>query len=159
MQQIVRVESSGNPFAIGVVGGSLVRQPTHVDEALATADSLRRTQRNFSIGLAQINQVHFQRLGWSDDLRRGFDQCANVAAGAGMFNACYQLALARGYTPDEQRGSYTAIHAALSCYYSGDLLMGARLGYVDRVLGVSASAPERAAARRLPSMMLSFKDK
>ena len=37
---LIHVESGGNPFAIGVVGGALVRQPTHLAEAVATATLL-----------------------------------------------------------------------------------------------------------------------
>ena len=38
---LVSVESALNPWAIGVVGGALVRQPRHRAEALATAKALR----------------------------------------------------------------------------------------------------------------------
>jgi type IV secretion system protein VirB1 len=39
-QALVSVESAFNPWAIGVVGGVLVRQPRHRAEALATAKAL-----------------------------------------------------------------------------------------------------------------------
>ena len=68
MQQIVRVESSGNPFAIGVVGGRLERQPRNLPEALATARSLELNGYNYSIGISQVNRGHFSRLGWEKQL-------------------------------------------------------------------------------------------
>ena len=40
-QAIVTVESSFNPYAIGVVNGYLVRQPRNKAEAIATAQALK----------------------------------------------------------------------------------------------------------------------
>jgi hypothetical protein len=40
MQHVVHVESSYNPYAIGVVGGKLARQPRNLAEALATVRML-----------------------------------------------------------------------------------------------------------------------
>ena len=40
MHHVVRVESSGNPYAIGVVGGRLQRQPKNLAEAVATAKNV-----------------------------------------------------------------------------------------------------------------------
>ena len=52
---LVSVESAFNPWAIGVVGGALVRQPRYRAEALATARALQAAGWNFSVGLGQIN--------------------------------------------------------------------------------------------------------
>ena len=60
---LVSVESAFNPWAIGVVGGALVRQPRTRAEALATAKALRDAGWNFSVGLGQINVGNFERLG------------------------------------------------------------------------------------------------
>ena len=65
MGKIVTVESAGNPFSIGVVKARLARQPANLSEAVATVTSLNTSKYNFSIGLAQVNQIHFPRLGWS----------------------------------------------------------------------------------------------
>ena len=40
MEHVVKVESSFNPYAIGVVGGRLARQPRSLAEALSTARML-----------------------------------------------------------------------------------------------------------------------
>lgn len=42
MQHVVRVESSGNPYAIGIVGARLQRQPKNLTEAVATAKMLEQ---------------------------------------------------------------------------------------------------------------------
>lgn len=47
MRHVVRVESSNNQFAIGVVGGRLARQPQTLAEALATARTLEAKGYNF----------------------------------------------------------------------------------------------------------------
>lgn len=116
MQQIYQVESSFNPFAIGVVGDHLVRQPKKLDEAVATANYLASIGRNFSIGQGQVNKIHFDRLGWSTDISAGFDVCLNVQAAFDIYMDCYNRAKTAGFPVD---GDYNATHAALSCYYSG----------------------------------------
>jgi len=57
MAAVVGVESGSNPFAIGVVGGTLVRQPNNLAEATATAQALDRAGYNFSVGIAQVNRL------------------------------------------------------------------------------------------------------
>ena len=66
-QALVSVESAFNPWAIGVGGGALVRQPRHRAEALATARALQAAGWNFSVGLGQINVGNFERLGLTLD--------------------------------------------------------------------------------------------
>ena len=81
MQHIVQVESGANPYAIGVVGGQLARQPRNLDEALATARMLESKGYNFSVGIAQVNRANLGRYGL-DSYRKAFNTCANLAAGA-----------------------------------------------------------------------------
>jgi type IV secretion system protein VirB1 len=47
---LTAVESGHHPFAIGIVGGSLARQPRTLDEAIVTARALKQAGRNFSVG-------------------------------------------------------------------------------------------------------------
>jgi type IV secretion system protein VirB1 len=63
MQAVVHVESSYNPYAIGVVHGRLVRQPHNAAEAVATAEYLSSMGRNFSLGIAQVNRYNLARYG------------------------------------------------------------------------------------------------
>jgi len=123
-QAIVAVESGFNPHAIGVVAGSLERQPRNMDEALATARALQAQGRNFSVGLAQINVHNLDRLGLSLD--SGFDVCTNLTAMQAVLLACHARLAAPA---DSQR----ALRQTLSCYYSGNLSSGIRSGYVRRV--------------------------
>jgi type IV secretion system protein VirB1 len=152
VRQLVRVESGANPYAIGVVGGRLLRQPRDLPEALATARSLEAQGANYSIGISQVNRYHFARLGWRQAMRRGFDACANLGAGAAILQDCHARARAAGLPGAVLDGANPASRAALSCYYSGDFFRGERLGYVAKVVG---AAPFRSApAARPPALPL-----
>ena len=136
---LVSVESSFNPHAIGVVGGALQRQPRTLGEAHATANALRHDGWDFSVGLAQINQRNFQRLGLNLD--SAFDPCQNLRAMQAVLVECMERAVRRA-------PSTVAMGRALSCYYSGDFVTGFAHGYVDRV--VSAARRKPAPASRPP---------
>ena len=130
MLAVIGVESSGNPYAIGVVDGRLERQPETLAEAVSTMRALEAAGWNYSVGLAQVNRQHFERFGFDD--AGAFDACANVAAGAEILAECYGRARAGR---DEQ----PALRAALSCYYSGTFTVGQRpeadgTSYVDRIM-------------------------
>jgi len=62
MRALVNVESSFNPFAIGVVNGKLERQPRNQEEAVATANELERNGYNYSVGYAQVNKHNFKNM-------------------------------------------------------------------------------------------------
>lgn len=119
MQHVVAVESSYNPFAIGVVGGRLVRQPRSLDEAVATARMLEAKGHNFSVGLAQVNRHNLEAQGLAG-YARAFDACSNLAAGARILADCRARA----------GGNWSK---AFSCYYSGNFVTGFRHGYVQKV--------------------------
>jgi type IV secretion system protein VirB1 len=122
---LVSVESAGNPHSIGVVGGALTRQPRDGAEAIATARALRNDGWNFSVGLAQINQANFERLGLTLD--NAFEPCANLRAMQAVLGECFdRAALAWDSQP--------ALRRALSCYYSGNFRTGFVDGYVPRVV-------------------------
>jgi type IV secretion system protein VirB1 len=135
---LVSVESAFNPWAIGVVGGELLRQPRHRAEALTTARALHAAGWNFSVGLGQINIGNFQRLGLTLD--SAFEPCTNLAAMQAVLAECFARASARTASPDR------ALRDALSCYYSGNFSTGFRHGYVRKVV-VAAGA----AARPVPT--------
>lgn len=133
---LVRVESSFNPWAIGVVGGELQRQPRTRGEALATAKALQAGRWNFSVGLGQINVGNFERLGLT--LESAFDACTNLAAMQSVLSECFDRAL----KPSAPAGNQGALRQALSCYYSGNFTTGFQHGYVQKVVAV-ASATHR----------------
>lgn len=124
-QALVATESTFNPHAIGVVAGSLQRQPRNVEEALATAQALRAQGRNFSVGLAQINVRNLDRFGMS--VADGFDACKNLQAMQVVLSECFK----RAGSKDESQAS---LRRSLSCYYSGNFTTGFRHGYVSRVV-------------------------
>jgi len=122
---LVATESGFNPHAIGVVGGQLDRQPRTHAEALATAQHLQATGWNFSVGLAQINQKNFERLGLTT--ASALEPCQNLRAMQTVLTEC----LARA-GPDTL--PQAALRQALSCYYSGSPVTGFRHGYVQKVI-------------------------
>ena len=115
MAAIVKVESNQNPFAIGVVGGRLVRQPKNLDEAVSTAKALHDNGWNFSLGPAQINYRNLQKFDLNYET--AFDSCKNLTAGAKILTECDNQAR-NNLSGDDAR------NAAYSCYYSGNLKRG-----------------------------------
>lgn len=119
MHHVVRVESSYNPYAIGVVGGRLVRQPKNLPEALATVRMLESRGFNFSIGLAQVNRYNLDKYGLKT-YEKAFEPCANLSAGSKILAECYKRA----------NGDWGK---SFSCYYSGNFSTGFRHGYVQKI--------------------------
>ncbi len=124
-QALVATESSFNPHVIGVVAGSLQRQPRNRSEGIATAKRLQANGWNYSVGLAQINARNFQRLGLTTE--SAFDPCSNLSAMQVVLTDCFERAARK--TADPQR----SLRQALSCYYSGNFVTGFEHGYVRRV--------------------------
>lgn len=132
MSHVARVESAMNPYAIGVVGGRLVRQPKSLDEALSTARMLEDKGYNFSLGIAQVNRYNLAKYGL-DSYEKAFQVCPNVVAGSQILAECYGRA-------SSDWGK------AFSCYYSGNFVTGYRHGYVQKVYASIASAAQSATA-------------
>jgi type IV secretion system protein VirB1 len=131
MQHVVRVESSYNPYAIGVVGGRLVRQPQNLAEALSTARMLESRGYNFSVGIAQVNRYNLGKYGLTS-YAQAFEVCPNLQAGSRILAECYQRHRDWG--------------KSFSCYYSGNPVTGFRHGYVQKVFASIAKAQATASA-------------
>jgi type IV secretion system protein VirB1 len=140
LAHVVQVESHFNPWAIGVVGGHLVRQPRTEAEAIATAKSLEREGRNYSAGLAQLNRTHFAANGLTPET--AFEPCHNLQAAAKVLTDCYVRAYRRH--PEEQR----ALRDAFSCYYAGNFKTGYESGYVFQVVTGSTRQSHAAGDRQ-----------
>lgn len=125
MHHVVQIESSANPYAIGVVGGRLVRQPRSLAEAVATAEMLESRGYNFSVGLAQVNRFNLGKYGVTS-YAQAFDGCTNLRAGARILSECHTRA----------RGDWGS---AFSCYYSGNFTTGYQHGYVQKIFASIAS--------------------
>ena len=140
MQHVVQVESSFNPYAIGVVGGKLARQPRSLAEALATVRMLEGRGFNFSVGLAQVNRHNLARYGL-ESYERAFETCPNLQAGSRILAECY-------------RRSGGDWGKSFSCYYSGNFVTGYRHGYVQKIYAsmrsVTGPGNEVAPIRLLP---------
>jgi type IV secretion system protein VirB1 len=119
MQHVVSVESGYNPFAIGVVGGQLARQPQNLAEALATVHMLDEKGYNFSLGVAQVNRANLEKYGLKT-YEQAFDVCSNLTAAARILSQCYA-------SSGKDWGK------SFSCYYSGDFTTGFRDGYVQKI--------------------------
>jgi len=132
LKGVVSTESSWNPYAIGVVGGRLDRQPRSLAEAVATARELERRGFNFSMGLGQVNRYNLPK--YSETYETVFEPCRNLKAGSAILKDCYLRA--RAQMGDDQQ----ALRAAFSCYYSGNFTRGFRLdkagqpSYVQKVV-------------------------
>ncbi|MEO8001704.1 MAG: lytic transglycosylase domain-containing protein [Arenimonas sp.] len=135
MQHVVRVESSRNPYAIGVVGGHLVRQPKSLAEALATVRMLETKGFNFSLGLAQVNRYNLDKYGL-DSYEKAFQECPNLQAGSQILADCYK----------RLGGDWGK---SFSCYYSGNSVTGYRHGYVQKVFASMRQSEAPAASPAL----------
>ena len=141
MHHVVKVESSYNPYAIGVVGGHLVRQPKSLAEAVATAEMLESRGFNFSLGLAQVNRYNLKKYGLPN-YPAAFKPCGNLLAGSQILRECHT----------RSGGNWGK---AFSCYYSGNFTTGFRHGYVQKVQRsmLAQRGPET------PSLAISVVDK
>jgi len=128
LQALVRHESRANPYAIGVHRKAmrLKRQPTTLQEALATARDLQRRGIGFDAGLGQINVRNWKTLGLT--VEQVFDPCTNLRATQSVLSDCYVRAVKR------YPAGQTALHAALSCYNAGNFSTGFSNGYVANVV-------------------------
>jgi type IV secretion system protein VirB1 len=143
MAAVMRVESTFNPFAIGVVGGRLERQPTNKAEAVATAKALGAAGYNFSLGIGQVNRYNLPRYGL--DYESAFEPCENLRVASLILKDCYDRAKAKRLSDQD------ALQAAFSCYYSGNFSTGFRpdlIGQPSYVQKVLDSAGARDPARQ-----------
>jgi type IV secretion system protein VirB1 len=138
MQHVVQVESHGNPYAIGVVGARLLRQPHNLDEALATVHMLDAGSHDYSLGMAQVHRANLRPYGL-DSYRQAFAPCANVAAGARILADCYAR-----FGRDWGK--------AFSCYYSGNPATGFRDGYVQKIYAAMPHGTGAASTKSAPAM-------
>ena len=134
LAHVVQVESGYNPYAIGIVGAHLERQPRNRGEAIATAAWLEAKHFNYSLGLGQVNKTNFTKYGLS--VEAAFEPCRNLHAAAAILKECYQRALQN--QPDKQ----TALRDSFSCYYSGNFTTGYKAGYVIKVVTGGTGGPK-----------------
>lgn len=132
MKAIIEVESSFNPYAIGVVGGE-VKQPKSLAEALKTVKKLKKEGFNFSMGLAQINRYNLPKYNLTEvDV---FNPCSNLKTSQAILIECFQRAKKDGSSDQ------VALQKTFSCYFSGNFSTGFKkrkgLSYVDKIKRVA----------------------
>jgi type IV secretion system protein VirB1 len=121
---IVRTESRGNPFALGVNGARNPAPLTNAADAAATARRYIAAGYSVDLGLGQINSRNMRWLGLTWETV--FDPCFNVAALARVLTSNYNAAKAG-------RDPQAALRVALSMYNTGSQTRGFRNGYVAKV--------------------------
>jgi type IV secretion system protein VirB1 len=128
-QAITSVESAFNPYAIGVIGGALVRQPRNKAEAVATVIALKSAGWNYDLGCRQINKANLSK--YALDLDTVFDPSKNAAVGSAIYDDCRKRAVGHfGYNS----GNFS----------TGQRSIGGKPSYADKVLAaLPASATPR----------------
>lgn len=122
---IIRVESGGNQFALGINCRFAKRtHPKSAGEAAALARYFISKGYSVDLGLMQINSRNLRGLGLT--IEQAFDAGANIQAGAKI--------LARGYRGAVKRfgPGQNALRAALSAYNTGNYERGFKNGYVAK---------------------------
>jgi type IV secretion system protein VirB1 len=138
IQEIVRVESKGNPIAVNINkrDGISYQQPKKVktvrDAIAVTHDAMKRGH-TVDIGYMQLNSANLPRLGYT--VKDAFDPCKNLAGGAKILNKAYMTEFAKH--GNEQR----ALRSALSIYNTGNSKKGFSNGYVNRYLDGKPGQP------------------
>ena len=134
LYSVVKTESSFNPYAVAVVGAPLARQPQSLAEALEVVGELIKQDRNFSVGLGQINRVNFDPKEVADL----FEPCNNLKMASKILENCHER-YRKGADSEQQ-----AIQKSISCYYSNNPVTGFKpepqfnnTSHVQRVLASS----------------------
>lgn len=140
VQEIIRVESSGNPLALNI--NRLPGQAAPVAPRAATAAQAARIALEYmdaghtvDMGLMQVNSANLEWLGIDrENLETIFNPCANITAGSAILMESYQRAA------HEFGEGQSALQAALSAYNTGNFSNGFSNGYVARFYGFNPAA-------------------
>lgn len=124
---LIRAESGGHPWALGVNGGRVQPQPATLEQAAAAARVWIGMGKTVDLGYAQINNRTAERLGLT--VEQVLEPCVNLRV--------MERVLAENYTSAVARFGHgqTALQAALSMYNTGHFSKGVANGYVGRVYG------------------------
>jgi type IV secretion system protein VirB1 len=123
IEQVIRAESGGDPWALNINGIGRVAAKSK-PEAIATAEVALAHGYTVDVGLMQVNSQHFIR--YQITLSQAFDVCTNLRMGAWVLTSTYRQAVIK-YGEGQ-----VALQHALSAYNTGDLERGFANGYVAR---------------------------
>lgn len=131
MAAIIKVESAGNPWAIGdnTARGRVTPTPRNAQEAAAKALELLKLGHSLDLGLAQINSNNLRAYGVS--VKDVFEPCTNIKVGSKILSSFYAKSVQK-YGP----GDVSLFHA-LSAYNTGSFYRGP--SYVMRILSAAGS--------------------
>jgi len=133
---IVRTESKGNPWAIGINRAkppASFQSPATKEEAVQQASSLIQQGYNIDIGLGQINSANLSWLGLT--VEQAFDPCTNLGAAARILTDNYTRA-SQQYAQEQD-----SLAAALSAYNTGHFERGITNGYVHKIYETADKEP------------------
>lgn len=152
VKAIIKVESAGNPLAIGVnYGGGRAQKPKTAQEAAQIARNLIANGKNIDMGLMQINSANMKRLGLTPE--QLFDPCQNIRVGTKILSANYVQAV-RLHGIGEQ-----ALRAALSAYNTGNMIKGFKNGYVAKYYkGNNSAIHSKSQITRIESANVKYAD-
>ncbi|MES3022793.1 MAG: transglycosylase SLT domain-containing protein [Pseudomonadota bacterium] len=144
MAALVRRESDGNRFAIGMDGNGVpVAQPTNLIDAVAAAEGLARIGKGFSVGLAQIHISNIRSMGLSWE--QAFDACTSLRKGQQIFEHFHVRAIAAGFKNGE------ATFAALRGYNSGNVFAPISNNYASAIMADAVNGAMPALRARSPA--------
>lgn len=175
VQQIIQVESSGNPLAVNanvkwVVDRDEKGNPIMVtmpngetkpqrhkvafkfpieiktaEDAVTVANAAIDAGHTVDLGLMQVNSTNLNSMGYS--VADMFDTCKNLAAGAQVYTNFYNRAA-------DVFSDKAEIHlAALSAYNTGDFTRGLTNGYVAKYEQFGVSGGTALAAASAPVIL------
>jgi type IV secretion system protein VirB1 len=138
VQEIIRVESNGNPIAVNVNtrNGAKFKHKkiTTKKEAISVSKAAIAAGHTVDMGYMQVNSANLKGLGYT--VADMFDPCKNLKAGAHILTTAYSDALPR------HSNEQAALRAALSRYNTGSFGKGFRNGYVARYVNAPPAALE-----------------
>lgn len=139
MTAIVKVESGGDPLAIG----DNTARRSYYPRDRATAERLARRLLNaghlLDLGIAQIDSMNF--AGFGVTVHSIFDPCTNLSVGARILSGDYTFAAQR------YGDGQVALRHAIGMYNTGRLNAGAR--YIARVLAAARIQEEYVVSSRI----------
>lgn len=130
IQEIIRVESKGNPLAVNINSRKGVKlKPTIVidtiPKAIAVTYAAMALGHTVDMGYMQINSANLKWLGYTvEDMF--YDQCKNIKAGARVLEEAYLQEFPK------HKNEQAALAAALSIYNTGNRRGGFNNGYVAK---------------------------
>lgn len=132
MAAIIKVESAGNPYAIGdnTTKSRVTPTPKSAEQAILIASDLISKGHNLDLGLSQINSANLKA--YKVSVRDIFDPCTNIKVGSSILSNFYIKSVAK-YGAGEK-----SLFHALSAYNTGSFFRGPN--YVAKILKAAGSS-------------------